>query len=141
MNVQILPRLMACVSAGLFALAFAPAHGAAPPDAIVQDLVTQQVPEFAGHELQMITVTYPPGGASKPHRHDAYIMVYVLDGAVEMKVAGAPARVVKTGETFVERPADIHEISRNASKVKPATFLVIALKETSRPLTTGVPVQ
>ena len=108
---------------------------AAPPQAIVKNLLTEAVTEYPGHELNMITVTYPPGGSSQPHQHDAYILVYVLDGAVEMQVRGQPLRTVRAGETFVEHPEDVHEVSRNASADKPATFLVVALKETARPLT------
>jgi quercetin dioxygenase-like cupin family protein len=110
-------------------------HAQSPADAVVERLLTEPIPEYAGHELSMLTVTYPPGGSSKPHRHDAYILVYVLEGAVEMQVQGGPLRTVHAGETFVEHPADIHEVSRNASKTRPARFLVVALKESSRPLT------
>ena len=28
----------------------------------------------------MLTVAYRPGGASLPHRHDAQVFVYVLEG-------------------------------------------------------------
>lgn len=112
------------------------AQVAAP--AQVNELLTEAIAEYPGHELTMSTVTYPPGGESKPHRHDAYIFVYVLKGAVEMKVRGRPSRVVHSGETFVEKPADIHEVSRNASPVEPATFLVIALKSSGKSLTVPV---
>lgn len=101
----------------------------------VKDLLTEAIAEYPGHEVTMITVTYPPGGESKPHRHDAYVFVYVLKGAVEMQVKGKPARVVHAGETFVERPADVHEVSRNVSNAEPATFLVVALKSSGKSLT------
>lgn len=108
---------------------------AAPPQATVRNLLSETVAEYPGHELNMITVTYPPGGSSQPHQHDAYILVYVLDGAVDMQVRGQPVRTIRAGETFVEHPGDVHEVSRNASADKPATFLVVALKESARPLT------
>ena len=38
----------------------------------------------------MSTVTYPPGGASPPHRHDAHVFVYVLEGELIMQVQGGP---------------------------------------------------
>jgi len=110
-------------------------HPDAPPAAAVKQLLTQSIAEYPGHELTMLTVTYPPGGRSDPHRHDAYVFVYVLDGALKMKVKGEPLRIVRAGETFAERPNDVHEVSGNASADRPATFLVVALKESDRPLT------
>ena len=107
--------------------------------AAVTELLKEAVAEFPGHELTMIKVSYPPGGSSRPHRHDAYVLVYVLEGALEMQVKGGPLRTVKSGETFVEHPADVHEISRNASRNEPATFLVVMLKESARAATTAVP--
>lgn len=103
------------------------------------DLRTEPIAEFPGHELKMITVEYLPGAGTKPHRHDAYVLVYVLEGAVEMKLRGQPLRTLHAGETFVEHPGDIHEISRNASATERAKFLVIALKSSGQPLTRMVP--
>ena len=105
---------------------------------VVQDLRTEVISEYPGHELNMITVEYPPGGGSKPHRHRAYILVYVLEGALEMKLRGAQLVTVRAGESFVEHPEDVHEISRNASQTERAKFLVLALKPTGRPLSMSV---
>ncbi|HWZ61801.1 MAG TPA: cupin domain-containing protein [Steroidobacteraceae bacterium] len=103
---------------------------------VVQELRTEAIAEYPGHELNMITVEYPPGGGSKPHRHNAYVLVYVLEGTLEMKVRGTPVVTVHAGESFVERPDDIHEISRNASQTEKAKFLAVALKTTGQPLST-----
>ena len=109
-------------------------HAQSPADAVVERLLTEPIPEYAGHELSMLTVTYPPGGSSKPHRHDAYILVYVLEGAVEMQVQGGPLRTVRAGETFVEHPADIHEVSRNASKTRPAKIVAVLISDKGQEL-------
>jgi quercetin dioxygenase-like cupin family protein len=109
------------------------------PTTVVKDLRTEVISECPGHELNMITVEYPPAGASKPHRHNAYVLVFVLEGALEMKVRGAPLVTVRAGEWFVERPEDVHEISRNASQTESAKFLVVALKLTGQPLSKSVP--
>lgn len=105
---------------------------------VVQDLRTEAISEYPGHELNMITVEYPPGGGSKPHRHDAYVLVFVLEGALEMKVRGAPLVTVRAGDSFVEHPQDVHEISRNASQTERAKFLVVALKPSGQPLSMSV---
>ncbi len=130
---------VALCALALGALLPSPALRAAPAPAAVTDLLKEQVAEFPGHELTMIKVSYPPGGSSMPHRHDAYVLVYVLEGAIEMQVRGGPLRTVKAGETFVEHPAEVHQVSRNASKDAPATFLVVMLKESVKAATTAVP--
>ena len=105
---------------------------------VVQDLRTAVIAEYPGHELNMITVEYPPGGGSKPHRHNAYVLVFVLEGALEMKLRGTQLVTVRAGESFVEHPEDVHEISRNASQTERAKFLVVALKPTGQPLSISV---
>lgn len=117
------------------------AWGAARADSstVVRQLITEQLPDVPGKELTMITVEYPPGARSRAHRHDAYVLVYVLEGTVQMQVAGGPLRTLKTGESFLERPNDIHVVSRNASTTRPARFLVVALKATGAPLSREVP--
>lgn len=109
----------------------APVGGAEPaaPEARVEPLVTIPVADVSGQELTMETVEYSPGGGSPPHRHDAYVLVYVLEGTLEMQVAGQPLVRLKAGESFVERPNDVHQVSRNASATRPAKFLVVMLKK------------
>lgn len=106
----------------------------AAPDASVRQLIVERLADSSGNELDMLTVEYPPGGSSRPHRHNAYVLVYVLQGSVEMQVAGHEAVTIPTGGTFVERPEDVHSISRNASQTSPAKFLVVALKNAGSPL-------
>jgi quercetin dioxygenase-like cupin family protein len=108
---------------------------ATPSDAVVVSLIAEQLADTPGKELDMITVEYPPGGSSPPHRHDAYVLVYVLTGSLEMQVRGQKLVKLKAGESFLERPEDIHEVSRNASRTEPAKFLVVALKSTGKALT------
>ena len=87
---------------------------------------------------QMLTVEYLPGGQSASHRHPAHTFVYVLEGSVEMQVAGKPSVVLHAGDTFYETPEDIHTVSRNVSHTQPAKFLVFAVKERDTPLVVPV---
>jgi len=45
--------------------------------------MTRDLEGIAGKEMLVLVVEYPPGGVSPPHRHDASVFVYVLEGAVE----------------------------------------------------------
>jgi quercetin dioxygenase-like cupin family protein len=132
--VRLRTAALACAAALLIARVDVVA-AAAPSDAVVVSLIAEQLADTPGKELDMITVEYPPGGSSPPHRHDAYVLVYVLEGAVEMQVRGRKLVTLKAGESFLERPDDIHEVSRNASRTKAAKFLVVALKTAGKPLT------
>ena len=111
------------------------AHG----DAEVTNLVTVQTDSVPPRDLTMITVEYPPGGSSRPHRHNAYVLVYVLEGELEMQVQGQPSKKLRAGQSFVERPDDVHVVSRNVSTKVPAKFLVVALKKPGVDLSIPVP--
>ena len=77
----------------------------------------------------MLTVEYAPGQSSPPHRHNANVLVYVLEGALVMGVKGKEPVTVSSGQTFYESPADVHEISRNASTTERAKFLVVLIHD------------
>lgn len=101
----------------------------APPDPIVTPLFTQALIDVPGKEVLMLKVTYPPGGADPVHRHDAHGFIYVLEGEIVMGVRGGKEVRLKPGQTFYEGPHDVHTVGRNASKTKPATFVVMLLKQ------------
>jgi quercetin dioxygenase-like cupin family protein len=120
---------------GLLATAGA-AHAADAKDApVVKPLMTQDLAGIAGKEGLMLTVEYPPGGASMPHRHDAEVFVYVLEGSLIMQVDGKPPVTLGPGQTFHEGPTDVHRQSANASKTAPAKFVVFMVKDKGKPTT------
>ncbi|RST48880.1 cupin domain-containing protein [Variovorax sp. MHTC-1] len=103
----------------------------APPaahDIVVKQLMTKALSDIPGKEVLAITVDYPPGGADPIHRHDAHAFVYVLEGSIVMGVKGGKEVTLKAGETFYEGPDDVHTVGRNASKTRPAKFLVVLVK-------------
>jgi quercetin dioxygenase-like cupin family protein len=55
-----------------------------------------------------------------------------------MQVKGGPQVTLKPGETFYEGPEDVHIVGRNASKTKPAKFVVFFVKEKGAPILTPV---
>lgn len=106
--------------------------------AAVKQLMNKEFVGVPGKEVLMSTVTYPPGGASPPHRHDAQVFVYVLEGELIMQVQGGPKVTLKPGDTFYESPSDVHAVSANASQAVPAKFLVFIVKEKGSPTTRAV---
>ena len=109
-----------------------------PAAATAKQLMLKDLVGVAGKEILMSTVTYPPGGASPPHRHDAQVFVYVLEGELIMQVQGGPKVMLKPGETFYESPSDVHAVSANASQTQPATFLVFIIKDKGAATTRAV---
>jgi quercetin dioxygenase-like cupin family protein len=104
--------------------------------AIVTDLMTRPMPESPGKELLMINVVYPPGAVDPVHRHDAHAMVYVVEGSIIMGVKGGKEVTLNPGDTFYEGPNDLHTVGRNASKTKPARFIVFLVKKENAPVLT-----
>ena len=99
---------------------------------------TKQLPEAPGKEIEVSTVNYAPGAVDAIHRHDAHAVVYVLDGEVEMQVRGGTLRRLGPGQVFYESPEDVHTVSRNASKTKPAKFVVFFIKNEGAPILTPI---
>jgi quercetin dioxygenase-like cupin family protein len=92
-------------------------------------LMSKPLPDFPGKEVLVITVTYPPGGSDPVHKHNAHGFIYVLEGSIVMGVKGGSPVTLTPGQMFYEGPNDIHTVGRNASKTKPAKFLVFLLKD------------
>jgi quercetin dioxygenase-like cupin family protein len=104
----------------------------------VTPLLTKDIPEFPGKEVEMITVEYAPGAVDPIHRHNAQVFVYVLEGNVIMQVRGGAQQELGPGQTFYEGPNDVHTVGRNASKTRPAKFLVFFIKDKNVPILTPV---
>jgi quercetin dioxygenase-like cupin family protein len=110
----------------------------AMPAVTAAELMTQDLIGAPGKEVLMLTVTYLAGGASLPHRHDAQVFVYVLEGEVTMQVRGRAPVTLRPGQTFYEAPNDIHQVSANASRTAPARILVFMVKEKAKPASRSV---
>jgi quercetin dioxygenase-like cupin family protein len=98
-------------------------------------LMTKDLPDGPGKEGMVEIVDFAPGEVSQPHRHNADLFVYVLEGSVVTQVKGGSAKTVHAGEVFYESPTDIHTVSRNASETQPAKLLVFYLKAKGAPPT------
>jgi quercetin dioxygenase-like cupin family protein len=103
-------------------------------EAKVTPLLSKNLTEIPGKEGLMITVDYAPGATDAIHRHNANVFVYVLEGSVVMQVRGGKEVTLVPGQTFYEGPQDVHVVGRNASKTKPAKFIVFFVKDKGAPL-------
>lgn len=94
------------------------------------------LPDVSMHnwEVRATEIHYEPGGTSSAHRHPGITLVYVLEGEIESQVEDGPVQTYRPGQMFMETPNQLHRVSRNASKTKPARFLAILLTEKGVPL-------
>ena len=103
-------------------------------EAKVTELMSKDLANLPGKEGLMITVEYPPGSTDPIHRHNAHAFVYVLEGTIVMQVRGGKEVTLTPGQTFYEGPDDVHVVGRNASKTKPARFVVFFVKDKGAPV-------
>lgn len=102
-------KLPLAALAGAVMLAAA-AHAEPAPENSGQNPVVRPVfnqsTNVPGKSLEAVTVSYPPGAKSGGHHHakSAFIMAYVISGAIRSQVEGEPARVYHAGETWMEAP-------------------------------------
>ena len=117
-----------------FSLSIALASASAAEAGRVTDLMTKALADVPGKEVTMITVDYPPGGEDPVHRHNASVFIYVLEGSIVMQMKGGKKVTLHPGQTFYEDPNRVHLVGRNASKTKPAKFLVFLVKPRGAPI-------
>src|SRR6516162_2142000 len=103
-------------------------------DAQVTPLMSKDLADFPGKEVLMITVVYPPGASDPIHRQKSHAFGYMLEGSVVMQVKCGKGVTLTPGQTFYEGPNDIHVVGRNASKTKPAKFVVFLVKDKGAPV-------
>jgi quercetin dioxygenase-like cupin family protein len=134
MNRTVLPLLLAVSSVLAFSGVLA-ASSASLQVGKVTRLMTKDLPDVPGKEGMVETVEFAPGEVSQPHRHNADLFVYVLEGSVITQVEGGSLQTVDAGGVFYESPTDVHIVSRNASETEPAKLLVFYVKAKGTPPT------
>ncbi len=118
----------------VFALACLMSSTLLAQEAKVTELMSKDLTNIPGKEGLMVIVEYPPGSTDPIHRHNAHGFIYVLEGSIVMQVRGGKEVTVTPGQTFYEGPDDLHVVGRNASKTKPAKFVVVFVKDKGAPV-------
>src|SRR6201998_1502180 len=92
-----------------------------------------ELPNVPGKSIKGVLVEYGPGGYSPGHTHpkSAFIYATVLEGEILSQVNDGPVTTYKTGQSFTELPGDLHRVSANASKTKPAKLLAVFVVDTN----------
>ena len=110
-----------------------------PVEGVEGQLLNMPLPALPeNQEILVSEVNVAPGQESAPHRHNAHVFVYVLEGQINMRVAGGKLVTLSPGDIFYENPNDIHSVSQNASDTESAKFLVHIIKTVGVPVSTPV---
>ena len=122
------------------AVAIAAVMFSMPVGGVEGQLLNMPLPALPeNQEILVSEVNIAPGQESAPHRHNAHVFVYVLEGQINMQVAGGKLVTLSPGDIFYENPNDIHSVSQNASDSESAKFLVHIIKTVGVPVSTPVP--
>ena len=106
---------------------------------VVHELMRQPLADQPGTDVVVITVDYPPGGATPPHEHPGYTYAYVLEGAVVSQLDDQPQQTFSAGQMWSELPHQHHMVSRNGSMTAPAKLLVFFIAPHGAKLTEFLP--
>jgi quercetin dioxygenase-like cupin family protein len=91
----------------------------------------EAIANVPGKTMTALVVEYAPGGKSPSHRHgQAFVVGYVLSGAIRSRVNDGEERVYHAGEYWTEKPGVHHTVSENASATEPAKLLAIFVADT-----------
>ena len=121
------------------AVAIAAVMFSMPVDGVEGQLLNMPLPALPeNQEILVSEINVAPGQESAPHRHNAHVFVYVLEGQIKMQVAGGKLVTLSPGDIFYENPNDIHSVSQNASDTESAKFLVHIIKTVGVPVSTPV---
>jgi Uncharacterized conserved protein, contains double-stranded beta-helix domain len=92
---------------------------------------TEAIANVPGKTMTALVVDYAPGGKSPSHRHgQAFVVGYVLSGAIRSRVNDGEEHVFHAGEYWTEKPGAHHTVSENASDTEPAKLLAIFVANT-----------
>jgi len=81
---------------------------AASPSPVVVNMSKFPIAVTGGdYDLLTIIQDFPAGVGISAHKHGGYVLVTVLSGEMTMREKGTE-RVIKTGESWTERPGDVH---------------------------------
>ncbi|HEX7910176.1 MAG TPA: cupin domain-containing protein [Paraburkholderia sp.] len=108
------------------------ADATATPRETITPAFAEAIANVPGKTMTALVVDYAPGGKSLPHRHgQAFVVAYVLSGAIRSQVNQGEVRVYHAGESWTEKPGAHHMVSENASDTEPAKLLAIFVADTN----------
>lgn len=126
------PMITPFMLAALLAAGAAASSTTAAGHETITPAFAHEIPNVPGKTITALVVAYRPGGTSASHRHgSAFVVAYVLSGAIRSQLEGGKAKVYHAGESWTEAPGAHHLVSDNASRTKPASLLAIFIADSN----------
>src|SRR5262249_21068692 len=73
-----------------------------------------------------------PGKGSTPHKHNGFVLGYVIEGEFRFQTSDGPERILRAGDIFYEAPGVTHLKSESASTTKPARVIAIVIGKSEK---------
>jgi quercetin dioxygenase-like cupin family protein len=124
------------IAAGTGALLLAGTLLAQTP-ALQRTIVQTQDVSVPGREAVVARVEVAPGGVAGWHTHPGDEISYVMEGEVELLVAGKPPKTYKAGEGFVIPAGTVHSAKNTGST--PVKLVGVFVVDKGKPLATPAP--
>lgn len=132
-------RFLACLTLMTILLpaAQARAQGLARPTQILEQIVAG-LPTADRQLVRVLTATFKPGDRTVAHTHRFPVVVFVLEGAFVLDLAGRAPVVVQAGEAFVE-PAGTAMTGYNPSATAPTRVIIVYTSTLETPFLDPLP--
>jgi quercetin dioxygenase-like cupin family protein len=131
MKSQFVIRTFVLIVLGISA-ALSSAWAADPARETVTPAFSYPIANVPGKSITALTVTYPPGAKTPPHRHGrSFVVAQVLEGQIRSKLDNGEVRIYKAGESWIEKPGAHHVMSENASATEPAKIYAVLIAKTN----------
>src|SRR5436305_12352949 len=95
-----------------------------------------EVSETNRHAVQVVA-EFVPGGAAGKHTHPGEELGYILEGTLQLEIAGQPPRTLKAGEVFFIPAGTVHDGKNIGSG--PAKVLATYVVEKGKPVASAAP--
>ena len=103
------------------------------PTEKVTPLLTTILAGMGGREVNIVHVSVPPGFVTPKHFRPGYVFLYVLKGAVTIKMEGDPSIKLGPGDVFQETPGR-PMVAKNLSSTHGVKAVVFQIGDTGKPL-------
>lgn len=103
-----------------------------------QPLLKEVLSGIPDHSVVAMTVQLDPGNVSPKHLHEAFVFVYVLSGKIRSQIGSETPVDYKVGDSWVERPGDVHTLTQNLSETETAKLLAVFVTKNGAKLRAAV---
>jgi quercetin dioxygenase-like cupin family protein len=118
---------------GGIALGAAATHGLTAAPEIKRDVLQHSdLTGSSSTEVYMTVIEAPPGASFAPHIHHGDEFTYVMEGALDLDVAGQGTQSVKAGDTIHVSRETVH--GGKVAGATPAKLLAVHIVDKGKPL-------